>query len=231
MAFDGNWHIQESLNEVAKGVIKTYLRSITGHIAEFGTMTGRSSGAMAAAIAESEMVYANKIPRMGVKSRDLYLFDSFEGLPEATEEPDLSLPMVESGAWGPGTCFGLTAQQLREVCTKHLPDERVNIFEGWFKDTIPSIKPDVEFALVHIDCDLYSSTRDVLDGLLSRGLVAKGALIYFDDWDCNASIPDGGERQAWSEAVKNHNIHFSSSHPYAAVGQAMIMHDYDGRKR
>ena len=75
--FNADGHIQESLNEVGKGVIKSYLRGITGDVVEFGTMTGRSSEALAAAIAASESVYEKKMPRLGVESRNLYLFDSF----------------------------------------------------------------------------------------------------------------------------------------------------------
>jgi hypothetical protein len=229
--FNADWHIQESLNEVGKGVIKSYLRGITGDIVEFGTMTGRSSEALAAAIAASESVYEKKMPRLGVESRNLYLFDSFEGLPAATEEADIRSPIVASGVWGPGTCFGITPEQLRAVCGKHLADERIHIFEGWFKNTISLLDSEIQFALVHVDCDLYSSTRDVLDGLFSRGQIADGAMVYFDDWDCNASRPDLGERQAWSEAVKKYSIEFSASHAYAAVGQAMIVHGYDGFSR
>jgi hypothetical protein len=229
--FNANWHIQEVLNEVTKGVIKTYLRGISGHVAEFGTMTGRTAEAITSAVAAAESVYEKKLPRMGVESRSVYLFDSFEGLPEATEDADIRSPIVASGVWGPGTCLGISPEQLRAACSKHLPNERIHIFEGWFKDTIPTLDERIEFALVHVDCDMYASTRDVLDGLFSRRQIAEGALLYFDDWDCNASRPDLGERQAWSEAVEKYSIKFSPSHAYAAVGQAMIVHDYDGFTR
>ncbi|NKB46135.1 MAG: hypothetical protein GKS03_17885, partial [Alphaproteobacteria bacterium] len=162
-SFNANWHIQEAIDVVAKGVIKSYFRGITGHVAEFGTMTGRTAETLASAIAASETIYETKLSRMGVEPRSVYLFDSFEGLPEATEEADIRSPVVASGVWGPGTCLGISPEELRTLCAKHLPNDRVNIFEGWFKDTIPLLDPKIEFAIVHVDCDMYSSTRDVLD--------------------------------------------------------------------
>ncbi len=226
-----NWYIVDALSELGKGVIKSYLRGIKGDVAEFGTMTGDTASVMASAISSSESIYSDKLPQMGIESRNLYLFDSFIGLPETTEEADLRSPIVANGVWAPGTCLGISPEELRARCAEHLTNDRIHIFEGWFKDTIPLLDPKLEFAFIHVDCDLYASTRDVLDGLFSRGQVSEGALIYFDDWDCNASRPDLGERQAWSEAVEKYSIQFSSHHAYAAVGQAMIVHGYDGFSR
>lgn len=224
--FDANWHIQEVLNEVAKGVIKSYLRGIKGDVAEFGTMTGRSATTLAASISGSENVYARKLPSLGITPRNLHLFDSFEGLPETSEEADLKSPMVASGAWAPGTCLGINPEQLRNSCAQHLPNDRIHIYEGWFKDTIPVMDASTQLGFVHIDCDLYSSTKDVLDGLFSRALITEGALLYFDDWDCNASRRDLGERKAWDEAVDKYGIEYSNSNSYGAVGHAIICHSY-----
>ncbi|MGY8962977.1 MAG: TylF/MycF/NovP-related O-methyltransferase [Rhodospirillales bacterium] len=229
--FEADWHIQEVLNEVAKGVIKSYLRGIKGDVAEFGTMTGRSATTLAGSISGSENVYARKLPSLGITPRNLHLFDSFEGLPETTEEADLKSPMVASGAWAPGRCFGINPEQLRDSCAQYLSTDRIHIYEGWFKDTIPVLSDSTKLAFVHIDCDLYSSTRDVLDGLLNRALISEGALLYFDDWDCNASSLGLGERHAWSEAAETYGIKYSNSNSYGATGHAIIVHNYTGMAR
>lgn len=222
-----NWFVDDAINEVAKGVIKSYLRGVKGHVAEFGTMSGRSAKMLAYAIASSETIYESQMSGLEVEPRDLYLFDSFQGLPEAIEDADLNTPLVMNGTWGAGTCYVLNPEQLRGVCSEHLSNDRIHIAEGWFSDTMSQLRSDLEFAFIHVDCDLYSSTRDVLDGLFSQKHVAEGALIYFDDWDCNASRPDLGERLAWSEAVKKYNINYSPSHSYAVFGHAIVVHDYD----
>lgn len=58
--------------------------------------------------------------------------------------------------------------------------------------------------------------------------MAKGALLYFDDWDCNASRQDLGERKAWLEAVEKYKIKYSATHSYGAFGHAVIVHEYEG---
>jgi len=85
---------------------------------------------------------------------DFYLFDAFKGLPE---------PWCNKAK-------GHRASQGVPVFT----DPRVHIVEGWFADTLPF---DPLLAFVHVDCDLYSSTKDVLAGIN----VCKGSLILFDE--------------------------------------------------
>lgn len=212
------------MNELALGVAKIYSRGVPGDVAEFGTMMGNTASSLAIGLALVEKVFKNKLETQMSRQRRLQLFDSFEGLPSVTAEPDLRSPPVMNGTWAPGTCKGISPDALRQKCAKFIADERVVISEGWFSETLPKLPQDSRFALIHIDCDLYSSTMDILDGLLGRGLLEPGALIYFDDWDCNASRPDLGERKAWADAVDKYEVEFSLSHPYAATGQAIIFH-------
>ena len=57
----------------------------------------------------------------------------------------------------------------------------VALFRGWFADTIPDWLGQVEgpVQFLHVDCDLYSSTRDILFGLNDR--LPVGAVILFDE--------------------------------------------------
>jgi hypothetical protein len=83
-----------------------------------------------------------------------YLFDSFKGLPEPWWEG-------KKDSWA----------------SKGKPsfnDKRVVIKEGWFKDTLPL---DDLLGFVHIDCDIYSSTKTVLDNIN----VDTGSIILFDE--------------------------------------------------
>lgn len=219
------WTVKASQDQLQLAVAKLYYRGVPGNIAEFGTMLGNTADALAIGIVIVEKTFPNHIEIQKSVNRQLHLFDSFQGMPAATAEPDLKTPTVINGQWAPGTCKGISPDQLRKRCSKYLSSDRIHISEGWFKDTIPKLSDDTRFALVHIDCDLYSSTMDVLDGLLSRGLLEPGALIFFDDWDCNASRPDIGERKAWADAVDKYDVKYSYSHPYAATGQVIIFHD------
>ena len=90
-------------------------------------------------------------------------FDSFEGLPEDWIEGE------GKGAYDAGG-------RLPEV-----PDN-VWLHPGWFDDSLPVFlrqqKGPVAFA--NIDCDIYSSTRSVLDLLAPR--LGPGSVLVFDEY-------------------------------------------------
>ena len=88
-------------------------------------------------------------------------FDSFEGLPEDWQ------PNVRRGSFSVGA-------------PPDVDDQRVSFVVGWFDATLPSYEPPPHDQLiVNLDCDLYSSTRCVLDWLAAH--LQPGTLVYFDD--------------------------------------------------
>jgi hypothetical protein len=91
----------------------------------------------------------------------VYGFDSFEGLPEDWQT-----------IYKKGTFSG----SLPEV------QANVSLIKGWFRDTLPEFlaqhKETVSF--LHVDCDLYSSTKCIFDLLGDR--LSKGTVIQFDEY-------------------------------------------------
>lgn len=87
-------------------------------------------------------------------------FDSFEGLPE------------ESDAWTKGQ---FAQRQLPAV------PSNAELIVGWFDQTLDDFLREHAGAvsLLHIDCDLYVSSRYVLDRLLDR--LVPGTVIVFDE--------------------------------------------------
>lgn len=193
--------------------------AVPGDIAEFGTMAGRT----ASVIAEAMKAYDRFTPQ---ERKTLHLFDSFRGLPEAESEIDRRSPHVAAGVWGAGTCLGISEEELVRKCAQHLDRDRVRTYAGWFADTLPALPADTRFALLHIDCDLYQSTRDVLDACFSRGLVSPGAALFFDDWNCNAARPEFGERRAWTEAVALYRIEATDCGEYGMGCRKFVVHAY-----
>ena len=57
-------------------------------------------------------------------------------------------------------------------------NERINFVKGFVNKTLPNIKID-KIALLRVDVDGYSPTREVLDNLYHK--VEKGGMIIFDD--------------------------------------------------
>jgi tetratricopeptide (TPR) repeat protein len=90
-------------------------------------------------------------------------FDSFEGLPEAWKENE------GAGAYSTGGLLPLG-----------LP-ERVRLHPGWFEQTLPPFfaSEGAPIRLLHVDCDLYSSTRTVLDA--ADPFLVAGSVVVFDD--------------------------------------------------
>jgi tetratricopeptide (TPR) repeat protein len=107
-------------------------------------------------------------------------FDSFEGLPEVWHhEPKGSYT---------------TKGEIPKV-----PDN-VSLHVGWFEDTLPAFLEQhagpVRF--VNVDCDIYSSTKTVLDLLASR--MVAGSVIVFDEYIGNEHWRED-EFKAFQEAV------------------------------
>lgn len=95
--------------------------------------------------------------------RNVHGFDSFRGLPEN---------------WTPRTPAGSYSTEGR---IPRLP-EHVELHQGWFQDSLPEFVRGEKrpVRLAHLDCDLYSSTRTVLENLLP--LLRKGSVLVFDDY-------------------------------------------------
>ncbi len=100
---------------------------------------------------------ADKIP-----NQTIYGFDSFEGLPED---------------WTP-------YQKKGTFKRDSLPHVRQNVelIVGWFNETLPGFADTHPgpASLIHVDCDLYSSTKTILDVLNKR--IVPGTIILFDEY-------------------------------------------------
>jgi hypothetical protein len=93
----------------------------------------------------------------------LHGFDTFEGLPEEWRRGD-------RGAYSAGGFI------------PEIYDPRVKFFKGLFQDTLPGyVLPEHEYLIINIDCDLYSSTRFVLN-LLAAQMTPGTTFIYFDEF-------------------------------------------------
>ena len=119
--------------------------------------------------------------------RQFHGFDSFEGLPDA---------------WG-GFNLGKGAFSLGGKLPK-IP-ANVKLHKGFFNESLPKWKalhPD-NIAFMHIDCDLYSSTKTVLEQLADRLQV--GTVIVFDEY-FNYPNWENHEFKAWQEFVQSRGI-------------------------
>jgi hypothetical protein len=117
-------------------------------------------------------------------------FDSFEGLPEA---------------WS-----GFNLGQRAFSRARRLPrvPANVTLHRGWFNETIVewASKHPGPIAFIHIDCDLYSSTVDILSGLADR--LQPGTVIVFDEY-FNYPGWEQHEFKAWHEFVAARGVEYA----------------------
>lgn len=135
-----------------------------GHVLEFGVFQGRSISVLAAAFPQQRV----------------HGFDTFTGLPQDWRR-------------GPGDVYPAGHFGL-----ERLPDVPGNValWPGEFASSLPgwlAAHPG-PVGFVHVDCDLYASTRTVLD--LLDGRIVAGTVLVFDelcDW------ADSGVYPAWRD--------------------------------
>ncbi len=220
----GETYRQECYRQLLFGVEYIYGAAVTGHVAEFGTMTGQTATVIASGLKYCHQIYGSSDRAHGIGLRRLYLFDSFQGLPSTSHDADSQSPHVAARVWAPGTCQGIDKAALQSLVGQSLPPSQIRIFDGWFADTLKTLPQDLRFAMVHIDCDLYESTVQVLDHFFNNHLFSDGAILFFDDWNCNRASPDFGERRAWAEMVEKYRPKFSDGGDYSVFGHKFIIH-------
>jgi len=126
--------------------------------------------------------HGNSIRQLAeLAQQDIHGFDSFEGIPEAWHDE------------------GKGSYSTKGVIPK-VPTN-VTLHQGWFDETLPVFlaKHAEPVRLINIDCDIYSSTKTVLDLLAPR--IKTGTVIIFDEYIGNQHWRED-EFKAFQEAVK-----------------------------
>jgi hypothetical protein len=97
-----------------------------------------------------------------INDKVIYGFDCFRGLPEDWNE------------------FKIHSFSTSGVLP--LVNKNVILIDGYFDDTLPKFikKNNKPISFMHIDCDLYSSTKTIFQHLHNN--LVHGSVIVFDEW-------------------------------------------------
>jgi len=155
---------------------------VAGDYLEFGVYQG-TSFILAARMAE----------RHSLKAMRYFAFDSFEGLPEA-----------EGRKFNKGD-YCCSEESFTCMITKAgVPLRKVVRVKGWYDETLTNYTRKRhqlnQAAVIHVDCDLYSSAKVVL--AFVEHLVQVGTILIFDDWYAfsnEADMRNFGEQKAFNE--------------------------------
>lgn len=151
-----------------RAIDKTTLK---GLVLEFGVFKGASINHL-----------ARRVP-----DRQIFGFDSFEGLP---------------GPWVFRERAFTNIEGLPQV------ERNVTLIKGWFNETLPMFlqeHADEQCALVHVDSDLYESAVTILN--LMKDRFRPGTVIIFDEY-MNYPGWKNGEFRAWNEFVEETGLEY-----------------------
>ena len=138
------------------------------------------------------MAVALRILDEGMNARDLWLYDTFEGMTDPTEEDIRARDGLSAAekfdaartAYPQDRSDWFWAEASLEDVRANLsstgyPDELINYVEGPVETTIPGTVPE-QIALLRLDTDWYESTRHELEHLYPR--LAVGGVLIIDDY-------------------------------------------------
>jgi len=143
---------------------------IPGAIVECGVWKGGTTMAMAITALE------------GGGQRDVYLFDTFSGMSEPTDDDAdprgvyaERVMELDEGA----RAIAPLAQVRQHLARTAYPENRLHFVVGMVETTVPAEAPD-KIAVLRLDTDWYESTRHELEHLVPR--IVNGGVLLIDDY-------------------------------------------------
>jgi len=134
-----------------------YCSHLDGDFAECGVYKGGTA-----------YMLADVLMSLSLQSKSLHLFDTFSGMPSTADKDPSG---HKQGEYGDIT--------LEEVKAYLNPFPFIIFHPGFIPETFRGLE-DNRYAFVHVDVDLYQSTKDSLSFFYDR--MIKGGIILFDEY-------------------------------------------------
>ena len=163
--------------------VETVLQEdVPGDLVECGVWRGGASILMRAVLAA-----------YGDEKRNVWLCDSFEGVPPPDEENYEAdrIPRFNLGLHHAAPVLAVTQDQVKANFERYgLLDDQVRFIPGWFKDTLHKA-PIEQISVLRLDGDLYESTIQALEPLYPK--LSRGGYCIIDDYNleyCRKAVAD-----------------------------------------
>jgi len=135
----------------------------------------------------SMMAVANALRKAGVTDRELYLFDTFEGMTAPTaadrdfrgRQAEETFQLTRRGANSSDWCRATLAEVQANLARTNYPPHRLHYVKGDVAETLPDAAPG-RIALLRLDTDWYQSTKHELVHLWPR--LVPGGICIIDDY-------------------------------------------------
>ncbi|MFN5335210.1 MAG: TylF/MycF/NovP-related O-methyltransferase [Bacteroidota bacterium] len=182
------WSFIESINYVNK-------HAIEGAIVECGVWKG---GSIMAALL--------RLMELKDSSREVYLYDTFEGMSEPTEydiDPkgnkaatllNERIKDQQDHVWA----YSPLEDVQQRVFKTNYPKEKIHFIKGKVEETIPGVIPE-KISILRLDTDWYESTKHELYHLFPK--LVKGGILILDDYGHWS-----GAKKATDEFINENNI-------------------------
>lgn len=217
-----NLHRNDALGALFRAWAYIHATQLTGDYYEFGVYRGNS-------LAHAWLCYrhhrrhlerSTRLPyrRQGTVSAFLtqrprfYGFDTFAGMPDNLEGED---------SLAGGSFLASRAQAQARCAAVGLKAPDLQLVQGLFADSAAAIG-HTHAAIVHVDCDLYSSANDALTLIAPR--LVQGSVLLCDDYDLFRADNQQGERRALQQCADHFGIAFEPWFAYGAASRAFLCH-------
>ncbi len=148
--------------------------NIEGDVVECGVWKGGNS-----------MVMALTLLNCNSKHRNIYLYDTFEGMVEPGEKDVDFKGQHSKGVWQKHQsadvnewCYSPLEEVKQNMASTLYPEDKIHFIKGKVEDTIPATLPD-KIAVLRLDTDWYESTVHELTHLFPK-LAERGVLLIDD---------------------------------------------------
>ncbi|RYX79290.1 hypothetical protein EON76_01045 [bacterium] len=178
---------KRELEVILRELTKTIDRDIAGDVVEFGCYEGTTSVHLAHFLRST--------------NKQLYLYDSFEGLPDKTTHDQSPAGMQ----FKTGELKAARKQLIKNL--KQMNVSMPSIKKGWFSELLPNDIPEV-VSFAFLDGDYYESIMDPLRLVWPR--LSPGAIVVVDDY-ANEALP--GAARAVDQWLQTHSgtLHIEAS--------------------
>lgn len=182
---------ERELDIILRELRRTIDDGVAGDVVEFGCYVGTASVPMGKLMAPT--------------GRTLYLYDSFEGLPEKTREDESPVGLQFQTGELKATKRALMTNLAKAGVT------RAHVKKAWFSELTADDVPH-RIAFAYLDGDYYKSVKDPL--ALITPYLAPHATVLVDDY-ANEALP--GAAKAVDEWVGRHGYKVRIEHSLAII--------------
>lgn len=162
--------------------------------------------------------YAQKL---NLQKMRFFGFDSFQGLPKIE-----GLDIVKQMPFYKGQYSAEKEKVHRDIDKTNVDWNKSFLIEGFFDKSLNNETKNKyklnKIAVCLIDCDLHSSTVEVLNFI--KDMLMDSTILIFDDWNAFGDDNERGQRRAFRDFLSA-NKHFKSEEyfSYGAYGKVFIL--------